>query len=192
MVERFVAASLTLVLLCLCYRISMRLLYGARGPAVDDSIYLFMRIFSWGLLLAPAAVLAVVTVSVCIEWGRTASMPGRGWVAGPMASTSLLIILTANWITVLCLAVMLEAAFELVMRRRSVQRRAAWRQVAASLARGRSAIESLRFHEPRFTGIVGRWYRRLVADLERGAAWPTAIWENRRAFPREAPARGHD
>lgn len=178
MVDRFIAASLILVLLCLCYRTAMRLLYGARGPATDDSVYMFMRILSWGLLLAPVAVLAIITASVCAEMGSMA-----------MAPTGVLLILSVNWVTLLCFAVLLEAGFELVMSRRAVQRRAAWRLVASSLDSGRSAVESLRFHEARFSGIVGRWFRRLIADLERGVAWPLAIWQNRRAFPREAPAQ---
>lgn len=176
MIDGFIAASLILVMLCLCYRVAMRLLYGARGPTTDDSVYLFMRILSWGLLLAPAAVLTIVTAGVCVEMGRAAMMPA-----------GILLILSVNWVTLLCFAVLLESTFELVISRRAVQRRAAWRLVTASLARSRSAVDSLRFHEPRFSGIVGRWFRRLVDDLDRGVAWPLAIWKNRRAFPREAP-----
>jgi type II secretory pathway component PulF len=48
--------------------------------------------------------------------------------------------------------------------------------------------ESLLFHQARFSGIVGRWYRRLAADLQNGAPWTDAIWNNRRALPREAAA----
>jgi type II secretory pathway component PulF len=155
MLQSFITSSLALLMMGLCLQVSLRLLYGARGPSPDDSVYFFMRILSWGLLLIPAGIL---------------------FVAG------------ANWLSVVLFAALFEAIFELVLGRRSNQRHAAWRLMSSALGGGRAVVDSLRFHQVRFTGVVGRWYRRLVGDLERGVGWPEAIWSNRRALPREAPA----
>jgi type II secretory pathway component PulF len=99
-----------------------------------------------------------------------------------------LCIVGVNWLSLLLFAAAIEALFELVIARRSIQRHAAWGVLLASMRSSRPLAQSLRFHQARFTGIVGRWYRRLVADLDRGVAWPQAAWLNRRALPREAPA----
>ncbi len=47
------AASLMLVSLGIALRMTLQLLYGARGPSPDDGIYLFIRILSWGLIIIP-------------------------------------------------------------------------------------------------------------------------------------------
>ena len=48
------AASLMLVALGFALRMTLQLLYGARGPSPDDGIYLFIRILSWGLIIIPS------------------------------------------------------------------------------------------------------------------------------------------
>lgn len=153
--EQIVPASLTLVALGLCLRLSLRLLYGARGPAADDGIYLMMRILGWGLFVLPMAVLSV---------------------GG------------ANWLSLVLLAAVAEALFELLLARRAAQRQSVWRLIVGAIQARRSPVEALRLHQNRFTGLVGRWQRRLTRDLEQGVAWPLAIWKNRAATPRVAPA----
>ncbi len=147
--------SVTLLLLGLTLRVSLRLLYGARGPAPDDAIHLLTRILSWGLII-PSAVF--------------------------------LFAMTFNWLSLLLLIALFDAAAEVLFARRDRQRQAAWDLLLASRAGNRPLSESLQFHQARFTGIVGRWYRRLAADLQRGAPWVDAVSNNRRALPREAPA----
>lgn len=147
--------TVMLLVLGLCLRMSLGMLYGARGPSPDDGVYLLMRILSWGLLLVPAATLAVMAT---------------------------------NLLAIILLAVVVEAFFELTLARRAAQRRGAWRLVAASRGDGAAAGVSLEFHNPRFTGIVGRAFRRLSSDLAHGAPWQQALYQNRQALPREAPA----
>jgi type II secretory pathway component PulF len=145
--------SLMLLALGLSLRMSLRLLYGARGPAPEDGIYLALRILSWALLLFP---------------------------------TALLIVASTSYLSLILLAAVAEACFEFVLAKRAGQRLAAWRLLLAAVEDGRVAAEELRFHQNRFTGYVGRAYRKLVADLNRGMPWQTAIAENPRAFPRIA------
>jgi type II secretory pathway component PulF len=145
--------SVTLVLLGVALRFSLRLLYGARGPSPDDAIHLLTRILSWGLIIVPGIALLAITI---------------------------------NWLTLLLAAAILTAAAEAVFAKRSIQRRAAWELVLASRRGNRSLGESLQFHEARFTGIVGRAYRRLTAELQQGSPWTDAVWNNQEALPREA------
>jgi type II secretory pathway component PulF len=154
MIERLILTSVGLFLLGVCLRMSLRLLYGARGPAPDDGVYFLLRIIGWGLVVIPAFVLVV---------------------AG------------ANWLSFVLIAAIIEAVVQLTLARREAQRQAVWRLVAGAISGGRSLANVLKIHQARFSGIVGRWQRRLVADLERGMQWRQAIWRNRRAFPREAP-----
>jgi type II secretory pathway component PulF len=153
--DKLFLPSVTLILLGLALRVSLRLLYGARGPSPDDAIHLMTRILSWGLLIIPSAVLFVMSI---------------------------------NWLSLLMLAAIIEAVTEVMFARRAIQRQAAWDLLLASRAGNRPLSESLQFHQARFTGIVGRWYRRLAADLQQGAPWTDAVWNNRRALPREAAA----
>src|SRR5215213_2283947 len=154
MITHLFLPSITLFLLGLALRVSLRLLYGARGPARDDGVYLFMRAMGWGLLLIPGAVF---------------------------------IAATTHWVSLVLFAVVFESLVELVVARRQAQRESAWRLLMMSLGSGQPIAESLRYHQARFKGIVGRWYRRLVADLEHGASLAEAVWANRPALPREAP-----
>lgn len=57
------AASLMLVALGIALRMTLQLLYGARGPSPDDGIYLFIRILSWGLIIIPSMLFFVGTTS---------------------------------------------------------------------------------------------------------------------------------
>ncbi len=154
MIDRFVISSLALFILGICLRMSLRLLYGARGPASEDALYLIMRIVGWGLIILPMLVISI---------------------AG------------ANWLSLILLAAIIEALIELVLARRAAQRQAVWRLVAGAVGSGRSLIDALRIHQARFSGIVGRWQRRLVADLEHGLDWRQAVLHNAPAVPREAP-----
>lgn len=144
-----------LLVLGLCLRMSLGLLYGARGPSPDDGVYLLMRVLSWALLLTPAAVLVAMATQLA---------------------------------AVVLMLVVVEAFFELTLARRAAQRQGAWRLVAASRGDGPSASRALEFHHPRFTGIVGRSFRRLSKELAQGAPWLEALSRNHQALPREAPA----
>lgn len=154
MVDRIITTSVCLFLLGVCLRMSLRLLYGARGPAPDDGVYFLLRILSWGLVVIPAFSLTI---------------------AG------------ASWLSVVLIAGVIEAGVQLTLARRESQRQAVWRLVGGAIRGGRSLASVLRIHQARFSGIVGRWQRRLVEDLDRGVPWREALWRNRRALPREAP-----
>lgn len=147
--------SASLLALGLALRVSLRLLYGARGPSPDDAVHLLTRILSWGLIIVSGAILFAMML---------------------------------NWISLILLAAILGAVTEVTFARRAIQRQSAWDLLLASRHGNRSLGESLQFHQARFTGIVGRWYRRLAADLQRGMPWTEAVWNNRRALPREAAA----
>jgi type II secretory pathway component PulF len=155
MSEQLIQPSITLFLLGIALRVSLRLLYGARGPAADDGVYLFMRVMSGLLIGIPIAVFLVATT---------------------------------HWISILLFVVIFESVVEMVVARRQAHRESAWRLLMMAVASGRPLGWSLRFHQARFKGIVGYWYRQLVADLEHGAPLTEAAWANRRALPREAPA----
>jgi protein transport protein HofC len=146
--------SLTLFILGICLWVSLRLLYGARGPAPDDGVYLLMRILSRALVLV--------------------SITG-------------MFIASANWLAIILLVIVMAAVLELILARRAAQRQAVWGALASSAAGRAATVESLRFHQSRFSGMVGRRYRRLLDDLERGVAWPEAIFANRQALPSLAP-----
>jgi type II secretory pathway component PulF len=155
MLPQLFMPSVTLFLLGIALRISLRLLYGARGPAADDAVYRFMAAMSWLLLVVP---------------------------------TLVFLIAATHWVTILLFIAVFEAVVELVVARRQAHRESAWKLLIMALGSGRPLAESLRYHEDRFRGIVGRWFRRLVADLDRGAPVVEAVWANRRALPREASA----
>lgn len=155
MISHMFLPSLSLFLLGVALRVSQRLLYGARGPAPDDAVYLFTRVMAWGLLLIPGGVFLVSTM---------------------------------HWVSLILLALIFEALVELIVARRHAQRESAWRLLMMSLNGKQPLVEGLRFHQARFSGIVGRWYRRLIDDLENGATLVDAVCANRRALPREAPA----
>jgi type II secretory pathway component PulF len=155
MIDHFVIPSFGLFLLAASMRMSMRLLYGARGPAPEDAVHMILSIMSWILIIVPGTVVVV---------------------AG------------AQWLSLLLITVIFAGLFELALARRAAQRQAVWRLVAGAVTRGRSLVDALRLHQRRFSGVVGRAQRRLLADLERGAAWQQAVSANRRAVPREAPA----
>ena len=101
---------------------------------------------------------------------------------------ALLLVLTINWLTLLLLAAIFTATAESLFARRANQRDAAWRLLLESRRSNRPLHQSLQLHQARFTGAVGRHYRRLAADLQNGAPWIDAVWLHRKALPREAPA----
>jgi type IV pilus assembly protein PilC len=146
--------SITLLLLGVALRVSLRLLYGARGPAPDDGVYLFMRTVSWALIILP---------------------------------TIIFLVGTTHWVSLLLFVAIYEAVVELVVARRQARRESAWRLLLMAVAGGQPLAESLRYHQGRFSGIIGRWYRRLIRDLDKGAPLVEAVWANRPALPREAP-----
>ncbi len=148
-------ASLILLPLGISLRISLRLLYGARGPQVGDPIYQIMHVLSWVLTLAPLLVLIVVGT---------------------------------NWLSWLLLMVTGTAGVEMILAHRAMQRQSAWALVTGKLDGGESLPAVLRRQEGRFTGMVGRAFRRLVAMLEQGTDLRTAISRNRDALPRWAQA----
>lgn len=154
-IEVLARPSATLLLLGGCLWASLRLLYGARGPAPDDAVYLFIRILSRSLVAAALVVLFVAS---------------------------------GNWLSLILGVIVLQAAMELILARRAGQRQAAWSALTPVLSSPHVAVESLAFHQSRFTGLVARWFRRLLADVQRGVSWPEAISANRRALPREAPS----
>ncbi len=153
MLPQLYIPSITLFLLGVALRVSLRLLYGARGPATDDGVYLFMRTMSWIMIVIPTIVFLVATT---------------------------------HWVSLLLFAIVFEAVVELVVARRTAQRESAWRLLLLALESGQPLAESLRYHAGRFRGIVGRWYRRLIVDLDHGAPLVEAVWANRAALPREA------
>jgi hypothetical protein len=59
MLPQLFMPSVTLFLLGIALRISLRLLYGARGPAADDAVYRFMAAMSWLLLVVPTLVFLI-------------------------------------------------------------------------------------------------------------------------------------
>jgi type II secretory pathway component PulF len=54
-----VITSLVLLMLGVALRTATRLLYGARGPAPDDGVFLVMRVLGWWLIMAPLTAMAV-------------------------------------------------------------------------------------------------------------------------------------
>jgi type II secretory pathway component PulF len=146
--------SIMLFLLGLVLRVSLRLLYGARGPSPHDAVYLFMRTMSWIMLILP---------------------------------TTIFFVATTHWVTILLFVAVFEAVVELVVARRQAHRESAWRLLIMAIGGGQPLAEALRYHQGRFRGMVGRWYRRLIEDIDRGAPLTEAIWANRYALPREAP-----
>ena len=65
----------TLIVLGVGLRMALRLHYGARGPAANDSIYNFVAIISWVLILlalVPAILGSVFTVFglIILRWQR--------------------------------------------------------------------------------------------------------------------------
>ena len=60
MITKVVISSIALLLLGVCVRWSLRLLYGARGPAPDDGVHMTLRIVGWTLIIMPTIVLALV------------------------------------------------------------------------------------------------------------------------------------
>lgn len=148
-------ASVILLPLGISLRMSLRLLYGARGPQVGDPIHQIMSVLSWILTLTPLAILVVVSTSFL----------------------SLLILMIAGL-----------AVLELVLARRELQRRSAWSLLNGEQANRTPSIDSLRCHQYRFSGMVGRAFRRLVNSLDRGVNVLSAIGQHHRALPREAQA----
>jgi type IV pilus assembly protein PilC len=146
--------SILLFLLGVVLRVSLRLLYGARGPSSHDAVYLFMRTMSWMMTILP---------------------------------TAIFLIATTHWVTIILFLAVFEAVVELVVARRQAHRESAWQLLVMAIGGEQPLAESLHYHQGRFRGIVGRWYRRLISDLERGAPLVEAIWANRNALPREAP-----
>ena len=133
-------------------RMSLKLLYGARGPRSDDQIFQILNVLGWGFILLPAAVF---------------------------------IAMSTSFIGILLGAIFFSTLIEVVLVRREVQRQAVWALLSANSGR---SPESLRRHQSRFSGIVGRAFRHLVDSLESGISIPAAIAANPAALPREAQA----
>ena len=142
-------------------RMVLRLAYGARGPYHNDPIFAIVNTIGWTLILLP-----FLGIAAAAAWG----------IFG---------LLTM----VVCVAVV-----EWVLGHRAMQRQAVWGLLSGSLSAGPGMIDqdgvagTLRLHQPRFTGIVGRAYRRLVTSLEQGADLSAAIRVNHQALPRQAQA----
>lgn len=153
--HEILTTSLLLVVAGVSLQFALRLLYGARGPAAGDTIYLLSRSLSWVMIVLPLAVLAVAAT---------------------------------HWLAVLLLLFGLNVLAEMNFARRQLHRRAAWECVCAAASGPTNVLDALRIHLDRFTGGVGRAYRRLVRDLEQGAPWRAAVADNSRAFPPAARA----
>jgi type II secretory pathway component PulF len=93
-----------------------------------------------------------------------------------------------NWLSLILIFAVGQALIELLLARRAAQRLSLWRLIVAAVGDRQPLADTLRVHQRRFSGIVGRALRRLIRNLDRGDAWPAAIRDNRRAVPREAPA----
>lgn len=153
--EQILYASLILLAFGVSLRMSLRLLYGARGPQVGDPIHQVVNAGSWALTIIPLAVFIVA--------GTT-------------------------WLSWFVLAIAAFSGLELILARREMQRRSAWDLITESLGSPQPASQTWHEHEGRFTGIVGRSFRSLVASLARGTDLKTAIGRHRRALPEEAQA----
>ena len=146
---------LILLAVGLSLRMALKLLYGARGPRLEDPIYQALNSIGWGLILFPA--------------------------------TGLLVFSTHFFSLFLGLVAM-STVVEVVLARRDSQRQAAWALLSGSLANESPTPAALRRHQGRFTGIVGRAFRRLVESLEEGHSLRTAVAENPGSLPRTAQA----
>ena len=146
---------LILLPLGISLRMSLRLLYGVRGPQVDDPIHLMMSVAATVLTLAPIIVFIFITTF------------GFGFF--------LLIILAS-------------AGLEMIIARRAMQRHAVWGLVSEVFTGRVQSSLVLGQHQNRFTGIVGRAYRRLLVSLDQGVDLRTAIGLHRKALPEEAQA----
>jgi type II secretory pathway component PulF len=145
-------ACLILVGVGVSLRMSLKLLYGARGPRNDDPIFQILNVLGWGFILFPAAMITVMSTS---------------------------------FIGILLGLIIISTLVEVMLARREIQRHAIWTLLAADSGQ---SVDSLRRHQNRFTGIVGRAFRRLLNSLESGISLPAAIASNPRALPREAQA----
>src|SRR5690606_8185243 len=96
------------------------------------------------------------------------------------------IVLGANWLTLILALFVADALVESLVAKRAAQREGVWRLLLDSIAANRLDAATLAIHSPRFSGVVGRWFRSLGADLEQGAPWRQALVKNRRALPRAA------
>jgi len=153
--EEIFYTCLILFPLGISLRMSLRLLYGVRGPLVDDPIHQMMSVAASILTLAPIIVLVFVTTF------------GFGF---------LLFILIAS------------AVLEMIVARRAMQRHAVWGLVNGEFTGRYPSSTVLVHHQNRFTGIVGRSFRRLVATLDQGTDLRTAIGRHGKALPDEAQA----
>jgi len=146
---------LILLPLGLSLRMSLRLLYGARGPQVDDPIHQMMSVGATVLTVAPIVVLILATTF------------GFGF---------------------LLLILIVSAGLEMVIARRAMQRQAVWGLVSGQFTGRPPSAAVLSPHQNRFTGIVGRAFRRLLASLDQGTDLRTAIGRHGKALPDEAQA----
>lgn len=153
--EQVLYACLILLALGMSLRMSLRLMYGARGPSPGDPVYQLMNVICWVLTILPLVCFTAVATNV---------------------------------FSVLILSIVAFAAVELVLAWRAMQRRSVWALVRGLLGKSLPTTLALESHQGRFTGKVGRAYRKLVRELEQGADLPTAIADNRSALPRDAQA----
>lgn len=153
--EQILYACLILLSFGMSLRMSLRLLYGARGPQVDDPVHQMINAASWALMLIPLTAFIVVGT---------------------------------NWLSWLVLSVAALAGLELILARRSMQRYSVWKLIASAVSSSKPLAQTLQNHQGRFTGIVGRAFRKLVTTLQQGTSLSTAISEQRRAVPYEVQA----
>jgi len=148
-------SCIILFALGLSLRVSLRLLYGARGPLVDDPIHQMMSVTSTILTLTPSIVFLFVAT---------------------------------NWFGFVLLIIAAFAGIELLRARRAMQRQAVWGMVSGEFTGQLPSSTSLWHHQNRFTGIVGRAFRRLVTEIDQGTDLRSAIGLHRKALPDEAQA----
>ncbi len=153
--EQILYACLILLPFGVSLQMSLRLLYGARGPQVGDPVHLVVSVAGWTLTILPLIAFIVV--------GTT-------------------------WLSWFVLAITAIFGLEFLLARRAMQRRSVWELLTGTVGSIRPEVQSLQTQQARFTGIVGRAYRKLVASLERGTNLRQAIGDNRRAVPEEAQA----
>lgn len=148
-------ACMILFPLGISLRMSLRLLYGARGPQVDDPIHQIISVAASILTVAPMIVFVLAMSS------------GFG---------------------ILLIILLVSAGIDMLLARREMQRQSAWELVNGDSTGQTLSVPTLGQHQNRFTGIIGRAYRRFIAAVDSGVDLRTAIGSHHKAFPPEAQA----
>jgi type II secretory pathway component PulF len=99
-----------------------------------------------------------------------------------------LIAVGTTWLSWLLLLIVGLSGLELMLARRAMQRRSVWDLLTSMLGGQQPVPASLRNHQGRFSGIVGRSFRQLVQATEQGTSLRTAIGQHGSALPDEAQA----